>query len=346
MMESIMARKPTLTEVARRAGVGIATVDRVLNARAFVRPETAERVFEAARVVGYGAAPRLSGRKPVTQVRLGFLLQAPEQPFYHAVEAALRQAAAGAANARVLPEITYLPSQRSTDIVAGLKAMARKVQAIAMVATDHPSVTATVAELAERGIPVFTLLSDAAPGARRGYIGLDNLKAGRTAAWLLARCIAQPGKVAIFVGSHRFHGHELREIGARAYLREVAPTLAVVDTQISLEAPALAHEAVLDLLRRHADLRGIYVAGGGTEGAIAALREEVPPGAVALVCNELNEVTRAGLADGFVSAVISTPVMALAREAVTQMLVALGPAGSPSSGQTRLPFEIYVSENI
>ena len=340
--------RPTLTDVARKAGVGVATVDRVLNARAFVRPDTAERVFEAARSVGYHGTPALRRRVEARMAhhRLGFLLQAPEQPFYHALEATLRAACANAPGARITPEVAYLPSQRSPDIVTGLMAMARNVDAIAMVVTDHPAVTAAVAELAERGIPVFALLSDAAPGARAGYLGVDNLKASRTAGWLLSRTVRGPGKVAIFVGSHRFHGHELRETGYRSYLREAASQLTIIDTQLSLERPSLAHEAVLELLALHADLRGIYIAGGGTEGAIAALREASSPGAVALVCNELNDITRAGLADGFASAVISTPIAALAREAVTQMSAALATPGAPRPGQTFLPFEIYVSENI
>jgi len=346
-METIMAKRPTLTDVARQAGVGVATVDRVINARAYVRPDTAERVFQAARAVGYYGTPLLGRRlqAATSQVRLGFLLQAPEHRFYQALEAGIRGACAEATSARVLPEVAFLPSQRSTDIVAGLKALAKRADAIAMVATEHPSVGTTVAELASAGIPVITLLSDAAPGARRAYLGLDHRKVGRTSAWLLSRCIRQPGKVAIFVGSHRFEGHELREIGTRSYLREAAPELEVIDTQVSLEDLSLAHEAVLDLLRRHKDLRGIYVGGGGTEGVIAALREESQPGAVALVCSELTDVTRAGLADGIVSAVISTPIDLLARQCVAQMLAALEPAAVPAE-QTFLPFEIYVSENI
>ena len=44
-------------------------------------------------------------------------------------------------------------------------------------------------------------------------VGIDNLKVGRTAAWMISKCARKPGKVALLVGSHRFHGHELREIG-------------------------------------------------------------------------------------------------------------------------------------
>ena len=46
-------QRVTMQDVANRAGVGVATVDRVLNARAPVAPGTAARVVEAADAVGY-----------------------------------------------------------------------------------------------------------------------------------------------------------------------------------------------------------------------------------------------------------------------------------------------------
>ena len=98
------------------------------------------------------------------------------------------------------------------------------------VAPDHPTLTAAIEELKARGIPVFSLLSDFAAGVRDGYVGLDNRKVGRTAAWMIAKAAKQPGKVAMFVGSHRFHGHELREIGFRSYFRENAPEFTVLET--------------------------------------------------------------------------------------------------------------------
>ena len=45
-------KKNTLIKVAELAGVGIATVDRVLNERGGVRPETVRKVLRAARQAG------------------------------------------------------------------------------------------------------------------------------------------------------------------------------------------------------------------------------------------------------------------------------------------------------
>lgn len=343
-----MTRRPTVADIAREAGVGVATVDRVLNGRAAVRAETGRRVLEAARAIGYHGTPLLKRRldEAVPQYRVGFLLQRREQPFYQLFEAAVLEACSSATAARLKGEVAFLPSQNPSDIVAALQAMAKRVQSIAMVAIDHPSVSAAVAELEASGVPVFSLLSDFAAGVRHGYVGLNNRKVGRTSAWLLARSVREEGKVALFVGSHRFHGHEEREIGFRSYLRESAPKVDVIETQASLEDREVAHEAVLGLLRRRPDLKGIYIAGGGMEGAIAALREETSPGQIAVVCSEITEGTRAALAENVVSAVIAVRLEELGKEIVAEMIAALEKPNAPGPGQTFLPFDIYVSENI
>ena len=343
-----MSRRPTVTDIARVSGVSVATVDRVLNARLPVRQDTAERVFAAAKELGYHGTGLIRRRieQNMPTYRLCFLLQRPDQVFYQDFARALEQATTHPADYHVIPKLEFLASQSPSEIAERLRNLARQVDAIAMVAVDHPAVTAAVAELETAGKPVFSMLSDFAPGVRHGYIGTNNRKVGRTAGWLVAKATRTPGKVAVFVGSYRFHGHEMREIGFRSYLRETAPELTIIDTQVSLEDAALAHEATLDLLKRHPDLVAIYVAGGGTEGVIAALREEGMAGRIALVCNELNPFTHAALADNVATALIGTPIQALSSTLVPLMAAAIANPGAETVGQTFLPFDIHVSENI
>ncbi len=70
---------------------------------------------------------------------------------------------------------------------------------------------------------------------RQHYLGLNNLKIGRIAAHMIAATTHRPGKIAVFVGGHRWHGHELRETGFRSYFREFAPQFRVLDTLVNLE---------------------------------------------------------------------------------------------------------------
>ena len=146
------------------------------------------------------------------------------------------------------------------------------------------------------------------------------MKVGRSAAWMLTHSAKLPGRLAIFVGGNRWHGHDLREVGFRGYVRENAPEFTVVDTLVNLEARQVTYEATLDLIERYPDLRGIYVAGGGMEGAIAAMREVSEPGQVQLVVNELTAESRAGLLDGYVTMVIGTPLPQLCNDLIGLMI--------------------------
>jgi LacI family transcriptional regulator len=341
-------RRPTIADLARVSGVSVATVDRVLNGRHRVREETARRVYDAAQTIGYHAVGLIRQRvfQDLPQYRLAFLLQKPMQPFYQAFAREIEAAAGDLTTARIQVQIDYPSAATPAAIIEKLKSLSARSQAVAIVGPDYPAVTAAVEELKERGIPVFSLLSDLATGVRDAYVGVDNRKVGRTAAWIIARTAPRPGKVACFVGSHRFHGHELREIGFRSYFRENAPDFDVVDTLINLETPEITHEATLTLLQKHPDLVGLYVCGGGMEGAISAIREEGLGGRLALVVNELTPDSKAGLADDIVTMVIATPLPALCKEALSLMIGAIENGEAAVPGHSFLPFDIYLPENI
>lgn len=340
--------RPTISDLAKASGVSVATVDRVLNGRHRVREETARRVYDAAQSIGYHAVALLRQRvfEDLPQYRLGFLLQKPTQAFYQALAREIETVAQSTEKARVHVQIDFATAATPAAIIEKLKAIAARNQAVALVGPDYPAVTAAVEELRERGVPVFSLLSDLATGVREGYVGLNNRKAGRTAAWMIAKAAQKPGKVACFVGSHRFHGHELREIGFRSYFRENAPEFEVVETLINLETAEITHEATLNLLQKHPDLIGFYVAGGGMEGAISAIREEKLAGKLVVVINELTPESKAALADDVVTMVIATPLAALCSEAISLMLGAIDRGQAVMPGQSFLPFEIFISENI
>ena len=343
-----MANRPTIADLARQSGVSVATVDRVLNNRLPVREETARRVYEAANAIGYHAAGliRQRMRQELPEYPLGFLLRNPGHQFYQEFAREVENAAAQASNFRAVPHIEFCATQSPEDIVARVKALAGHCKAVGLVVPDHPAITAVVEELKHKGIPVFSLLSDFAAGLREGYVGVDNRKAGRTAAWMIAKAACKPGKVAVIVGSHRFHGHELREIGFRSFFREQAPDFTILDTMVNLETRQITYEAMLELLRRNPDLAGCYVAGGGMEGAIAALREIGMSPAPVMVVNEITPESRAALADNIVTMVLATPLARLSREIVNLMGDVIERGAANVTGQTFLPFDIYLPENI
>lgn len=341
-----MSRRPTLHDVAKEAGVSIATVNRVVSGAEGVREETARRVAEAASRVGYHARVLIekNARVVLPVVRLGVVLHKEKQEFYRNFASALEHAANHFSQANLRLDLHFSTSQAPRDVATDLLGMIGKVDVVAATAVNHHQITEAVTEMRAAGVPVYALLSDFAQGVRESYFGLNNLKAGRGAARMLEAICNRKGKIALFVGGNRWHGHELREMGFRLHFRETEPGFEVLDTLVNLETRQLTYEATLDLLLRHPDLAGMHLAGGGMEGAIAALREEVPPGQVALVVNERTQESFQAMEDGYVSMIIGTPL-----EQLCQALIAaavgrvLGP-NSPQPGQNFLDPTLYLPE--
>ncbi len=337
-----------MRDVAARAGVSVATVDRVLNRRAPVSGDAARRVLDAAQALGFHASALLRRRvaERAEERRLGFLLQRRGDSFYDALGAELLRAARAAEGFVGRPTVQHLDDLAPAHVAAAIEELGRRCDAIALVAADHPRVTEAVGRVRARHVPVYTLLSDISAPDRLGHIGIDHRKAGRTAAWAVTRLARAPGPVGIMLGSHRYLGHELSETSFRSYCREHAPAFPLLEAGVSFEDPGFAHEATMELLRRAPDLVGLYVAGGGQDGVIAALREEGAADRVVLVCNELVPATRAALIDGVVDLVIGTPLRALAERTVAIMGAALARGSADGPSETLVPFDLFVSENI
>jgi LacI family transcriptional regulator len=343
-----MANRPTIEDVARVAEVSTATVDRVLNGREKVREETARKVYDAAQQIGYHAAALIGQRvqADVPRLRLGLVLHKERQAFYQEFRAEAERAVSRAMGVRATLQVAFAASQSPKDFTALMESLASRVDAIAATAVTHPEVTEAVIRLNAKGIPCFALLNDFAQGVRQNYLGLNNLKVGRIAAHMIATSSHHSGKIAVFVGGYRWHGHELRETGMRSYFREHAPRFQVLDTLINLETRQLTYEATLDLLSRHPDLRGIYCAGGGMEGAIAAVREAREPGEVALVVNELTPESRAALISRHVTMVIATPVQRLCDDLIRLALAAVVDGMNTVQGQHFLQPDLYLPESV
>lgn len=341
-----MVARPTIQDLAKQAGVSVATVDRVLNRRLPVREDTTLRVVQAAEAIGYHATGLLKRRLTETpQRRFGFLLQ-KRDAFYQILGKSLADATKAASYIDGKPLVEFMDELVPSIIASRIRDIAPRVDALAIVAVDHPLVTEAVDAVIAMGKPVFSLLSDITTALKTGHIGLDGRKVGRIAAWTISRIAEGPGKIGILVGSHRYVNQELAEISFRSYMREHAPEFTLLEPIINLDDERIAYEAVTDLVESNPDLVGIYVCGGGQDGLIRALRDERVGRRIVAVCNELTPMTKAALIDGTVDLLLAHPVQHMTVRIIEMMAKACASAELPHLAPVLFSAEIFMSENI
>ncbi len=341
-------KRPTAIDLAKAAGVGLSTIDRVLNGRTRVKSGTAQRVLEAAEKIGFYAEgtirARIMARRPTCN--LGFLLLQKSNRFYENLAHELRAAAIAFEAAKVNVDIEFITDLSPDVVAAKIISIGRKSNVVGIVATQHPSIARAVESLREKGVPTFGLLSEISAQCSVGYVGSDNWKVGRTAGWAISKISKKPGKIGIFVGNHRYRCQEVNEIAFRAYFREHAPDFEILEPHSTWEDNEVAEKLTHELLIREPQLAGLYVAGGGIDGVIKALRETQRTEELVTIGYQNTDITRSALSDGILSFIISHPVKSIAREAVMAMTSAMSHGPNNLLPAIALPMDVFTPENI
>jgi len=264
---------PTIADIARLAGVGTATVDRVLNRRPGVNAETVQRVMQVVDELG---APQQPGRpRRGENFRFAYVLPADDSPFLGLVDRQIAQAA-GDFRHQHITEITHRIDATDPAQFAAELAQVDACQGIALLAPDLPPIKLAINELVRAGVHVVTLFSDVAGSMRETCIGADNRAAGRTAGLLLARMAGGAARDTVLLASQatRLSAEIERRIGFAQVIEERFPSLRMIRTPDLPADDAGAADALKRFLQSGVDaarVAGIYNVGSGSAGVARAI---------------------------------------------------------------------------
>jgi LacI family transcriptional regulator len=327
-----------LEDVAQRAGVGIATVDRVLNERGSVSAETERRVIEVARELGLR---RILPTPHARSLRIEVMLARSVMPFILRLGAAMGQVAATLDSSVTVLRTTI---DMSDPASVAPRIMKSRADGIIVYCEEHPANVAAIVTAAAAGRPVICVVTDVPDSPRAAYVGIDHAKAGRTAALFVARMgKSARGRTVILATSTGFRAHKQRIDGFRAALALHAPDTETAPVMTTMDDPERAYHHVTNALRQRSDTVAVYNTGGGNSGVGHAIRDLGMGDRVFFVGHELTEETSVLLKDGVMAVTIDQAPELQARRSIDLMLKRLRGGGQAISSE--IAFTLHTVEN-
>lgn len=337
-------KKARLVDIAAAAGVGLATVERVLNERGSVKPRTAEKVVLAAKRLGYkGIIPSLYRGT----IRIEVILVRPETPFFSRLNRAFERIAASLDSSIALHR-TFVEESDPEKFAAHIANGGIRRHGLIVVAVDHPKITESLRQVRAAGIEVVQIVSYTG-GKDDVFVGIDNYAAGRTAGFYMSRMLKHTaGNVIAICHSWAYQIHKERIRGFSDYLAGGNnPAFRFSEVVFGFDDDIRSAEMLSQALDREANVVGLYNAGGANLGVGSVLQRYLKrdKGDFVWIGHELNDETRRFIASGLMTLVLDQAPETQARRALDTVLSRMGIIDVPVS-QDPVPFLTFTAENI
>jgi LacI family transcriptional regulator len=265
----------TIKEIAQLCGVSRGTVDRVLNHRGKVKPETETLILRTIHRMGYtkniaGKALTVRKNAPI----FGALVSSEGNLFFDDVVAGFRKAEEELADYGVT---VLLKTMRGYDVGRQLSLIDELCEAgiavLIVQAINDERIEQRIRGLAEKGIATITVNTDIENSCRVCYVGSDYTSGGETAAGLMRLITRGQANLGIVTGVNTLLGHVQRLEGFERHLREVCPEIRILDRVSAMDDMEHSYRMTLEMLRRHPEIDTLFVTASGTFGACRAVIE-------------------------------------------------------------------------
>ena len=263
----------TIKQIADLCGVSRGTVDRVLNKRGKVHPETQALIEQT--IARLGFTPNIAGKALAARKRaltIGVVLSSEGNPFFDDVLRGIQQAQRELKDFGVQVKVKklrgYVPREQLHQIDA---LQEEKMDALILHPIFDPAISKTIGRLKDQGIVTVTMNTDIPDSPRLCYIGSDYEKGGRMAAGVVSLMTKGQAKLGIVKGADNILGHRQRLEGFLQRLSEGAEGIQVVGYASAQDDDAIAFASTKAMLEQNPDMDALYVVGAGMAGVCRAL---------------------------------------------------------------------------
>ena len=232
---------------------------------------------------------------------------------------------------------------RQIEIVDAM--VARRVDALAISATEERALVAPLERAIRMGIPVTVFDSAVAIENYVSFIATDNYGAGCMAARTLARLIGAKGSVGVVMQKPGGTSTVLRERGFEDTIAKEFPGIRVVARQYGMADAARSRAAAENILTAHPDLAGLFASSEAASiGSIQAARSRNLAGKIKLVTFDFSQTHVEALRDGTVDVMLVQDPFRIGYEAVKSLAMKLG--GQTPARRLDLPVRSIVRSDL
>ncbi len=174
---------------------------------------------------------------------------------------------------------------------------------LAIASNNTPDLVQRINEISNQGVPVVTFNTDAPDSRRLCFVGMDNYRAGQTAAGLIRQMLPGGGLVLPIAG-HVNNGAHINRL--RGFLDTLEDTgdIQLLSFQPCFDRDDYAYEITQHALQETPSLACVYITSNGQRGVCQAIEDERKKGRVRVVAYDLNAPNRQLLRSGDLSFVL------------------------------------------
>lgn len=264
----------TIKEIADLAGVSRGTVDRVLNNRGAVSPQTADKVLEIVRALNY--RPNKAGIALAAQkkkYKIGVILFSEHNPFFDEVMEGVREKAAELQDYGITTITRRVEFDAEAQLLAIDQLLEEGIHGLMLAPYNHMRIREKIDRLMEQQIPVVTVNTDIGGSRRMAYVGSDYFQGGCIAAGLLALMTEGEVGLGIVTGSSNVLCHTERIRGLQHTLSASYPQIRVVQILENHDDEFESYTLTRRLLLEHPDINALFFSAAGVHGGCRAAEE-------------------------------------------------------------------------
>lgn len=344
-MEKIV--KPTTKNLAKAAGVSLATVDRVLNARPGVRQENIDKVNKAIKEIGFVRDLSAANLARNRDYHFLFILPLNGDHFLNEIHKNIEEINKTMMGERMRAKIIQIDETTPHKLVKLIhKLEIDKIDGIAIMAPETPPLRDAIHHLKDKGVHVLAFISNLPNSDCDNFVGIDNKAAGRTAAKLLGNYLyPEAGDILVIAETMQSRDSLERRLGFDSIINSDFNKLTVLPTLETYNDTVRTKNIVINALKSHPNIKGLYILSSEARVIMNVILKIPEVSKLTKIAHERTTYTQNALEKNELDAVITQDIGNLVRSAI-RTLRAKSDRREIDESQEKIRIEILLKENL